>query len=203
MFSYCTYVGFMQLNTLISMLILHTLKQSAPHRFVPSTHISIYIHTYTYICMHVHTYVHMYKNIRTDARISIMPIGCHRAGTDRQAQAGHHNWTPLGSTHKCKHFLYIFLFDFFFAIRLPLWILIIIFMLRPSWLMTSSCKLKLEHKRQQTRKKLANFRLIFLSNLHVNLWCSPSSAVCLLHCAFFFFLDIARKVEMINFVKTV
>lgn len=85
MFSYCTYVGFMQLNTLISMLILHTLKPSAPHRFVPSTHISIYIHTYTYICMHVHTYVHMYKNIRTDARISIMPIGCHRAGTDRQA----------------------------------------------------------------------------------------------------------------------
>lgn len=75
-----------------------------------------------------------------------------------------------------------------------------------SWLMTSSCQLKLEDKRQQTRKKLANFRRIFLSNLHVNLWCSPSSAVCLLHCAFFFyyiFFDIAGKVEMINFVKTV
>lgn len=66
-------------------------------------------------------------------------------------------------------------------------------MLRPSWLMTSSCKLKLEHKRQQTRKKLANFRLIFLSNLHVNLWCSPSSAVCLLHCAFFFFFRYSKK----------
>lgn len=52
--------------------------------------------------------------------------------------------------------------------------------------MTSSCKPKLETQAPTNKKKLANFRLIFLSNLHFNLWCSFSSAVCLLHCAFFF-----------------
>lgn len=68
--------------------------------------------------------------------------------------------------------------------------LIIIFMLRLSWLMTSSCNtLKHEHKRQQTRKKLANFRLIFLSNLHVNLWCSLGGVFVALR-VFFFFLYI-------------
>lgn len=135
--------------------------------------------THTHICIYIYVCIYStYKHTRTHARLALCPsVVIGRSGI---------NWTRFPT--QMQWFSMYFLPSYYSLQRAYLYGFQYIYASSASCWMTSSCKPKLETQAPTNKKKLANFRLIFLSNLHFNLWCSFSSAVCLLHCAFYFFI---------------
>lgn len=153
-------------------------------------------HTHAHICIYIYVCMYStYKHTRTHARLALCPsVVIGRSGINWTRFPTQMQWFSIYflSIICCGELTFVDFNKCIYAKSASCW-------------MTSSCKPKLETQAPTNKKKLANFRLIFLSNLHFNLWCSFSSAVCLLHCAFFFLyiFDVSRIVEKINFVKTV